>query len=240
MGLVFIIRQCFYLLWYFVSTLIIRLYRIPRQLIQLFVVIFSEKRSFKKLYEEILCLGILFLDLIAVPEIYEFLGILFKRKMRGLTSKEIEMVNMTLGDVLPLHLVKLDNHAKLTSANRNIAYVSMFTINNYGTLKDETFVHELVHIWQYTRYGSAYIIRALFAQHSHEGYDYGGPSALMNAFAENRNIQDFNFEQQGDILSDYFNLLKNEKIMSPAQFLHLKKIYHYFVNQFENTNIYRW
>lgn len=68
-------------------------------------------------------------------------------------------------------------------------------------------IHELVHVWQYERLGSVYIPLALKAQHSKEGYDYGGVQALQQALATGRDLLDFNLEQQADIVADYFCLL---------------------------------
>ena len=68
-------------------------------------------------------------------------------------------------------------------------------------MSEDLFVHELIHIWQYTRLGSVYIPRALRAQRSTEGYNYGGIDQLRLGDAE---WMSYNYEQQGDILADYW------------------------------------
>ena len=65
---------------------------------------------------------------------------------------------------------------------------------------------ELVHIWQYERFGSVYIYYALMAQKSLMGYNYGGASALSDAINTGKQLKDFNFEQQGDIIEDYYRI----------------------------------
>ncbi len=54
--------------------------------------------------------------------------------------------------------------------------------------------------------GSVYIPRALRAQFSTEGYDYGGLANLLLAVRSGKKLDDFNLEQQGDILADYYRL----------------------------------
>jgi hypothetical protein len=64
-------------------------------------------------------------------------------------------------------------------------------------------IHELVHVYQYERAGSRYLIEALAAQRG-EGYDYAGPDGLKAARSAGRCLADFNREQQAQILQDYY------------------------------------
>jgi hypothetical protein len=57
-------------------------------------------------------------------------------------------------------------------------------------------------VWQYQQVGSRYIPRALYAQRTREGYNYGGVMALERA----KGWADFNYEQQAEIVADYFCL----------------------------------
>ena len=69
-------------------------------------------------------------------------------------------------------------------------------------------VHELVHVWQYQKFGSLYIALALQAQFSAERYDYGGLHQLIRkqgipfAYA-------FNFEQQAEVVEDFYRSKQN-------------------------------
>ena len=47
-------------------------------------------------------------------------------------------------------------------------------------------------------------------------------------------ISDFNYEQQGDILSDYYNLLMNNKTQWGSATRNDIYVYQYFVDQFES------
>lgn len=68
-------------------------------------------------------------------------------------------------------------------------------------------IHELVHVYQYEQVGSAYVPQALSAQHSAEGYDYGGAEGLVTDRAAGLAYRDYNREQQAQIVQDYFNTL---------------------------------
>lgn len=72
-----------------------------------------------------------------------------------------------------------------------------------------TLVHEVVHIWQYNRVGAAYIPRALAAQRSAMGYNYGG----LRPLERGRSLEAFNYEQQADIIEDAYRLANG----SPAR-----------------------
>ena len=64
-------------------------------------------------------------------------------------------------------------------------------------------VHELVHVLQFERVGSAYIGQALHAQAT-TGYGYGGPDGLRRDRAAGKRYRDYNREQQAQIVQDCF------------------------------------
>jgi hypothetical protein len=77
-------------------------------------------------------------------------------------------------------------------------------------------IHELTHSWQY-QHGIS------FAKTSYYGtvgffyspyYDYGGEAGLLAAQAAGKHFRDFNPEQQGSILGDYYKRLKKGKSIS--------------------------
>ena len=57
-------------------------------------------------------------------------------------------------------------------------------------------------VWQYASVGAAYIPRALAAQRSPEGYNYGGIGPLERSGS----LEAFNYEQQADIIEDAYRL----------------------------------
>lgn len=71
-------------------------------------------------------------------------------------------------------------------------------------------MHELTHQWQYQHFGIRYLVEALFARTYAYAKD-GEPldAALKRLWSENKRFRDFNREQQGDIVRDYFYALKD-------------------------------
>jgi len=73
-------------------------------------------------------------------------------------------------------------------------------------LRMEWLVHELTHAWQYQHMGWAYLFRALIAQFRFKAqvYEYGGADGLAQSRQNGINFRQFNPEQQGKIVQDYF------------------------------------
>lgn len=147
---------------------------------------------------------LLLTDLAALPECYETLCDFVKWKTRPLSPLERQLAASVFGNALLLEAVRLDERAWIGCRKRKIAYVSHFTVNSWGALNAQTLVHELAHVWQYQQMGSAYIVRALQAQRSLVGYDYGGVVALERAIQAETSLSQFNLEQQAEIVGDYY------------------------------------
>jgi hypothetical protein len=76
-------------------------------------------------------------------------------------------------------------------------------------------MHELTHQWQYQRYGFIYLFQAMFAPTY--VYEAAGqrPSAAIKELSEKgKKFSDFNREQQGDIVRDYYFALKQNEDVS--------------------------
>ncbi|MCF8244480.1 MAG: hypothetical protein K9J37_07175 [Saprospiraceae bacterium] len=186
-----------------------RCYRISRHISVGGVILFSQKEP--KILHWWQDFAFLLLDIVGIPELAETTLDFAKWNTRPLSPLEKEMATSVFGNSLNLNAIRIDERAKIGCQKRNIAYVSYFTINSWGRLRPETLVHELVHIWQYQHLGGAYISRALRAQRSQAGYDYGGLEALRTSMEGNGKITDFNLEQQAEIISDYFCLREGLK-----------------------------
>jgi hypothetical protein len=117
-------------------------------------------------------------------------------------------------------------HNAVTLGNTSYFPVALKTAEedlSGGYLRDISWLmHELVHQWQYQRWGWRYLTGALGVQ-LREGrlaYDYrrGQPSleaALQAAHAEGRRLASFNPEQQGDLARDYYVRLKQHQDVGP-------------------------
>lgn len=156
-------------------------------------------RAMDWLYE----LGLLGLDCLGIPEWYETFIDVFKFRTRPLRPDEIELARSVFGSSLNYRRIRIDDRAWLVSRPRKVAYVSFHTINSWGPLPEHILIHEMVHIWQYRQFGSVYILKALMAQYSPKGYNYGGVDGLI----QRTDFREFNLEQQGDVVADYFRIL---------------------------------
>ena len=142
-----------------------------------------------------------------IGELYETLQDIVKFNTRPLSNREIEWAKVVYGDNINYHRVRIDEWALAGPKQQRFCYVSFYLINSWGKMQDSTFIHEMMHIWQYEKMGARYMLQALRAQYSEEGYNYGGIERLRLYLAEGKNLLDFNPEQQADIVTDYFLLI---------------------------------
>lgn len=149
---------------------------------------------------------IAFLELLGIGEIYETICDFLKPSTRPLFAWEIAMAKSIFGNSINYQRVRIDESAYLGPKQNHFCYVSFYIINSWGQMQNSTLIHELVHVWQYENMGAVYIPRALWAQTTREGYNYGGKDNLKLSIMKNKTLYDFNLEQQGDIISDYFQL----------------------------------
>ena len=147
-------------------------------------------------------------DIAGAGEIYDIAGAWIKWNTRALTPAEVALAKNIFGTQLPYHRIRLDERAYLGPKQKHICYVSFCTINSWGPMTPHIFLHELTHIWQYLQMGAVYIPRALRAQRTKEGYNYGGVAALKH---NDCLLDHFNLEQQADIIADYYLLQQGKR-----------------------------
>lgn len=148
-------------------------------------------------------------ELFGIGEFYQTMAEIIKFNTRPLSTREIELAQTVFGDNLNYELIRWDKKAYFGAKKRKIAYVSFHTINSWGDLRADIFIHELVHVWQYERMGAVYMPHALAAQKTEAGYNYGGIEALKKY--EYIGLAAFNLEQQADIVADYFRIKNDMK-----------------------------
>lgn len=149
-------------------------------------------------FEVIFAIG----DLLGVFDLYAAITNAVNPATRRLTESEKHLLQPIFGNSVPWELIRIDERAWVGPRWANICYVSFHTINSWGPMSPNILVHEVVHIWQYTQVGAAYIPRALAAQRSAMGYNYGGIGPLERGKA----LAAFNYEQQADIIEDAYRL----------------------------------
>ncbi|MCB0643159.1 MAG: hypothetical protein KDC44_16035 [Phaeodactylibacter sp.] len=145
-------------------------------------------------------------DLLGLPLLYETFLDWVKWSTRPLNEVELRIGRWVFGDSINWPLVRLDERAYVGCRRYQFAYVSFNTINSWGGMPPPIFVHELVHVWQYQHLGAVYLSRALLAQRTPMGYNYGGVSMLRDFRKRAKTLLDFNYEQQADIIADYYRL----------------------------------
>lgn len=166
----------------------------------------DNKNPLHRAWAWLITLGIYILELLGIGEIYEFFSDIFKYNSRPLTSREIELAKDIYGNQINYRRVRIDEYAYLGPKQQRFCYVSFNLINSWSKMSDATFIHELIHVWQYQKMGAIYMAKAVLAQHSQAGYNYGGVKALRQAINKGKHLRDFNLEQQGDIVADYFRI----------------------------------
>ena len=158
------------------------------------------KHSFLRWFAGLLLLSI---DLTPTVLIIETFLDLVKWKTRPLSLHEKAIALRVFEKHIPLHLIAFDPDSIPVTRKKTSAYVSFHTINSSPALQDHIFIHELVHVWQYHRFGSAYISESIWAQKWGGGYNYGGLE-LLQKYSAGKGLVAFNFEQQADIIEDYY------------------------------------
>jgi hypothetical protein len=138
---------------------------------------------------------------------------------RGLTQSEIEIARAVFGDTLDPSRITV-NESAIIAGDGKARALSDGSINfppgtfaKAGTSPgarldyEHWLVHELTHQWQY-QHGAR--MTFLLPDAIAADYDYGGPAGLVEATNQGRAITDFNYEEQGDILADYYVLTQRD------------------------------
>lgn len=169
------------------------------------------------------------LNILGVAELYETVNDFVKFNSRSLTNWEKRLAKSVFGDSLNYSRIRIDNLALLGPRQYRLSYVSFFTVNTWGDMPNHILIHELVHVWQYQKMGAVYIPRALYAQTTEAGYNYGGLCALKDAIENGKGLNAFNIEQQAEIITDYYRVREGYKAQwSPnANFLDLPTFEHF-------------
>lgn len=171
-----------------------------------FILFYTRKDSWTRPFSLIEWISLL-LDLVGIPEILQVFHEIVNWSTRSLSPKEKWNIDLVFKDSLNLDRIRINANDFLISKNLRIAFVTFHTIHYFGSISQSLLIHEIVHVWQYEKFGSAYIIRALLAQRSVEGYDYGGLKGLTK-----EHLLDYNFEQMAEIIRHAYDLRMKNRI----------------------------
>lgn len=156
-----------------------------------------------------------FFDSILAPELLNFLMCLLKPNSRLMSTFEINEAKKVFGNSINYNLIAIDESSLLAKIGAkyvrqlHLGFVFTYHINfsrKISCQKKQTdtewLIHELTHILQMKHIGSSYIFYALYAQHT-DGY------TVENI--EQKEISDFNFEQQAEICKFHYKFIKSDK-----------------------------
>ena len=144
-----------------------------------------------------------------------------------LTHQQISIARRVFHDALDYGNIYVDDKARIGLHKWAHAYVSFRIINCKDKLRDDVFIHELVHAWQYQNFGSMYIGRALVNHTTQSPYDYGGIEVLYEGMIAGKQLIEFTFEQQGEIIQHYYAI---EYMRNDVLEMH-RSIYRYYASQ---------
>ena len=202
----------------------------PKRLIRLFTYPLSPFYAPQNGGSRFRTFPLLLADCLFIVDMYEIFTNLYKTSARPLTAREILRGGEIFGNSIDFQLVMIDDYAKMLTRRLHVIYVGANTINSWGAFADDYLIHELVHVWQYQHFGAGYVACALKAQDSPAGYNYAYPihqHVHDEAWFEKPSFLNFNAEQQGDLVQDYFKIKNGLKAewcdFKPADLSKLEK-----------------
>jgi hypothetical protein len=124
---------------------------------------------------------------------------------RGLTPEEIDIARSVFGGALTTRNIRVTDDSPLppnaVAFPNHIRFPPGALDGPMDLHRKAWLVHELTHIWQYQQ---GHTVPELALDAAKRDYDYGGEQALRKAIIDGKRLGDFNFEEQGDILRDYY------------------------------------
>jgi hypothetical protein len=143
-------------------------------------------------------------DLLFCPEIYTTALVITKSELRPVNDLEEYLIQEIYKDTIDSRFILINDHTTSFIKKYAYAFVTYNTIHFDKEISEPIVVHELMHIYQYQKFGSVYLYRCAKAQLSKYNYDYGGVERLSIGLEKGKTIFHYNFEQQAMIVEDYF------------------------------------
>lgn len=134
---------------------------------------------------------------------------------RKLHSEERRLAATIFKGSLDYDRVRINENRIFGTRKGKIVYASIRSVNSYYPLDRRTLIHELVHIWQYQKFGVSYIVRSLAAQLSPGAYAYGKEAFFRDWLLGRAEMKELNYEQQASAVEEFYSqLYLNQKILS--------------------------
>jgi hypothetical protein len=138
-----------------------------------------------------------------------------KRTTRPLTSSERAEARRVFAGALDLDVVRLSDYSTILGSRGPQGQAWVFRNHVHfppGSFSGDylpLLIHELTHAWQY-QHGAS--LPGLIFDAIQAVYEYGGEAGLRRSWErEGHAFADFTYEQQGDILEDYYKRLRARK-----------------------------
>lgn len=172
-------------------------------------------------------------DVLLIGYLYDIINPLFMPKQRYLDEDEVIIAKNVFSSHVRYRFVTLHYGMSERIRELALAYVSLNTINYRKEIYESVFIHEMVHVWQYQKYGVVYIFRALKAQYEETNcYNYGGVDTLYRDMLAGKHIEEYNFEAQAQIIQDAYErgVFQSESSTDMAQ-----SVYRYYHGQLDRS-----
>ena len=190
-----------------------------------FIKIFRTNIPVRSIKDWVTDLPFYIIDVVGGPELYQLGVSMIRPRMRYLTFKEYDIVASFYNRLLTKDMVWINDRENWLTKNMAHAFVGCSIVHFQKAIKDHILIHEMVHVLQFYRYGSVYINRAVRAQLSDRTYDYGGVYGLQEAHQMGKAYSAFNFEQQAQIIEDYYRILQRSSSLTSPKVLDIYKSY---------------
>ena len=122
---------------------------------------------------------------------------------RSISDSERAVGQSMFGSRIEWSLVRVFPASKIARWKK-IAFVAGNGIHCYEKLSDRLLIHELTHVFQFQQVGLVYIPRALFAQASVAGYNYGQITDHLDILVGQSGLGKLNYEQQAEFLESLY------------------------------------
>jgi len=170
---------------------------------------------------------------------------------RGLSEEEVTGLQEIFGDSIRWDEVVINDSSLMADINSNFnesgnsrPFVLGATINSDGPISERELVHEMMHVYQFNKYGWEYLL--MVANNNSYDYEYSTLETIANDNTlAGRRLEQFGLEQQGEIVADYYELtqfkpgdtvtLRDGTVVSEANIDDLMDTYEPYIQEIQET-----
>ncbi len=139
--------------------------------------------------------------------------LLAARSTRKMSHTELKIGQSVFSSRIQFDLVRINTRSTVAKKWK-FAFVTGNIIHINAGLSDTLLVHELTHVFQYQSVGLVYVPRALFAQRSRAGYNFGHINDHLDIVNGIADLGKLNYEQQAEFLETLYRYNSSEAMVS--------------------------